>query len=320
MSRYVITGASGHIGNNLVRYINKIESDADIISLNRRQVTKELDAAECTQVIGNMYERKFLEENIHEGDIVIHLAAFIDLNNRNKRIAKKVNYQMTKDICDICLKNKVKKFVYVSSVDAIAKKNVVGKLAEPESYDYKKVHGNYAKTKAKASQYVLNAIKTNESFNASIVIPSAVIGINDYKPSAIGNVIWHVVKGRHEFGIPGGYNFVDVEDVCEAIHAVANKWDREQYILGGNNVTVREMYEAINNCLHLNKKPTIFPRFMAYIVAPFVDVINFETIKTLKQNHDYNSDKAIKNLNYHITSFEKTIDKTVAWFKDYYGK
>ena len=167
-------------------------------------------------------------------------------------------------------------------------------------------------------QYVLDAIKANESFNASIVIPSAVIGINDYKPSAIGNAIWHAVKGRHEWGIKGGYNFVDVFDVCEAIHTVAGKWDREQYILAGNYVTVREMYEYINNCLHITKKPTIVPTWLAYIVCPFVNVLNYATIKTLRMKRDYSSEKAFKNLNYHVTPFDKTINKTVEWFKEYY--
>ena len=319
MSRYVITGGSGHIGNNLVRYLNKYEPEADVVVITRRYITKELEGAECTQVIGNMYETKFLNENIHEGDIVIHLAGFIDLANRNKRMCRKVNVEMTKVICDACVKNKVKKFVYVGSVDAIPS-NKQGTIAEQGVYNYKKARGNYAKSKAKATQYVLDIIKEHEDFNASVLVPSAVIGINDYKPSAIDNVIWHALKGRHEWGMKGGYNFVDVVDVCEAIHTVANKWDREEYILAGNYVTVKQMYEHINNCFHILKKPTILPTFLAYIICPFVNVLNYATLKNLRLKRNYNSAKAEKNLNYHVTKFDKTIDKTCEWFKDYYGK
>lgn len=311
MKQYIITGASGHIGNNLVKYINSYEPDASIKILTRRKITKELKNTTFEQIIGDFSNNQFLENNITPDSIVIHLAGLIDLSDKKIDELYQTNYIITKNICDICIAKSVKKFIYVGSVDGIYKPERNAVISEPNNYYPDKIIGNYGKTKALASKYVLDAINANPEFNAAIVLPSAVIGANDMKPSAVGNIILNVLKGKPEFGMKGGYNFVDVKDVCYVIYTLCNGNFRDQYIVSGHNITVKELYTAINKLKNLKLKPIIIPTFLVYILSPFIKVLSPITIKALLEPHNYSSQKAKTELGLITTPFEQTLADTV---------
>ena len=320
MKNYVITGASGHIGNNLVRLINKIEPDAKIVALTRREIGKELEGTVCSQEIGNLADEKFLAKHIKKDSIVIHLACLIDLTNKKRAESFEINFGITKKICDICLKNKVKKFVYVGSVDAIANTNDKETISEPEDYFPELVEGNYGISKAMAMKYVLNCMKENPSFNCAIAIPTAVIGVNDLKPSPAGKILVDTLKNKTQMGMKGGYNFVDVEDVATAIHTLANNDLRDQYILSGTSVPVKELYMFVNNSKGLKKRPIIFPTWLVKLCVPFVKVLNKITVKALLAPHNYSSQKAKQDFNYTTKPINETLKNTVDWLEKYYIK
>ncbi len=310
--RYIITGASGHIGNNLVRYINEIEPNSEIICLVRRNITKELEGTNAKQIIGNICDQTFLSQNIKKGDIVIHCAGLIDLTNKEKEQMYNINYVSVKEISQACIDNKAKRLVYIGSVDGIYRTGDEKEIVEPREYFPDKMQDYYGYTKALAMQHIHDLIKENK--NISMIIPSAVIGINDYKPSAIGKVILSCIKGKAEFGLNGGYNFVDVLDITKSIYTASHSKNVGEYIISGWNLTIKEFYAKINTFLGLKKKPIIIPDFMLKTCMPFVKVLNKVTIKALKDIHDYSSLKASKELNYSPIDINDTIKNTVDWF------
>ena len=315
MKRYVITGATGHIGNNLVRYINRKEPDSEIIAIVRKHSDYELKNTVCRQTEGDITDTEFLNGIILSEDIVIHLAGCIDLTDKKTEETYKINYISTQKICDICIEKKVKKFIYAGSVDGIYKESD-GMIFEPEDYYPDRIEGNYGKTKAAAMKYVLEKTRENPNFRAVTVLPSAVIGINDFKPSAVGKVILGVLSGKPEFGINGGYNFVDVTDVCEAIHTLSYSDLCGQYILSGTNVSVRELYEMINKIKGFSKKPIIIPTRLVSLFLPFIKVLNKITLKSLSEPHNYSFEKAEKDFGYMPKNIEDTLKNTVLWFEE----
>lgn len=311
--RYVITGASGHIGNNLVRLINHTQPNAEVVVLVRRRVTTELNGAVCKQVVGDLNSLEFLQSNIMQGDRVVHCAGLIELSNKNFNKSYESNFCLTKNVCDVCLRAQVKKFVYISSVDAIYKTGKNLPIVEPFEYYPQKLETTYAKTKAMATQYVKLQIDANPSFNAGIILPTAVLGINDFKPSAAGKIIKDTLRGKAQFGIKGGYNFVDVVDVCQAIISLCQSNQRGQFIVSGENVTVKSLYNAINQYKGLKKKPIILPTFVAVTAVPFVKMLNLVMIKVLQQPHDYSCQRAQDLLHYLPTPFLTTLKNCVDW-------
>ncbi len=314
--RYVITGASGHIGNNLVRMINERFPEAEVVALTRRKILNELSGTHCRQVVGDLGDEAFLRENIHEGDRVIHSAGLIDLSGRKRDEMLSVNYEMTRKISDVSREACVGKFVYIGSVDAIARNGSEESIGEPEDYYPEKHTDCYGETKAMASKYVLDAIKKHPDFRAGIILPSAVIGVNDMKPSEAGKIIRNTLKGKAQLGIKGGYNFVDVLDVCRAVISFCESDFRGQYIISGTNVSVRALYGAIDIYKGLKRRPIIIPTFLAYMACPFVKVLSPLMIKALQDVHNYSSDRAKRELGYCITPFEETVRRTVDWHEE----
>lgn len=309
---YVVTGCTGHIGNNLVRYL--IEQNEDVRVLVRR-VDKSIASLKVEFVIGDIFNEEFLNSHINEGDIVIHLAGIIDIKNKLAKETNEINFIGTKTITDVCITKKVKHYVYCSSVDAIYKENEFDKINEPTKMEPDKFNWNYSKSKAKATEYVLNKMNESSNTHISIVYPSAVFGIHDYKPSYVGKVIIDAIKGKMEFGIKGGYNFIDVRDVVKAIYQASLKNENGSYILSGNNVTVFEMYDTINKALGKKKKVWKIPLFIAKMAIPFVPYLSNFTFLTLLENHNYDNTKAKEELGLVVTPFEDTVNVTVEWFK-----
>lgn len=315
MTRYILTGASGHIGNNLVRLINQIEPESEILALTRREIEKELTGTDCTQVIGDLFDESYLSNIIQKGDIVVHLAGLIDLTDKRADEMYRVNYELTKKLCKICKEAQVRRFIYVGSVDGIAKDGFEAPITEPSSYDPSRVEGHYGKSKAMAMQYVLNEIQAKTSFSVAMAIPSAVIGAHDYKPSAVGKVILNTLNGRAELGIHGGYDFVSVTDVCKAIYVLCHNDICDQFILCGGAMRVEELYDVINREMGLRKKPILLPKWVILPFLPFVKVLNKTTLKALCEPHQYSSEKAKRELAYAPLSAREAVSEAVQWFK-----
>lgn len=314
MSHYIITGASGHIGNNLVRLINAKEPDSKITALVRRQIKEELENTNCKQIICDISDKDFLSKTIKKTDIVIHLAGVIDLTNTKREECHQINFGATKTICDVC-KEKGARFIYTGSVDGIYRSDKNAEINEPEDYFPEKVMGNYGQTKAMAMKYVLSQMKNNPNFNCAMVLPTAVIGINDYKPSAVGRIIKSTIDGGKQVGMKGGYNFVDVQDVCSAIYTLCHNDKKDQYIISGQNMTVKELFEFINDYKNLKQKPTIIPTWFAKLMLPFIKSLNKITIKSLTEPHNYSCKKAKDELGLVSTPIENTLKNSINWFE-----
>lgn len=314
MASYVITGASGHIGNNMVRTVNKRDAQAHVTVLSRREIGRELAGTDCRVEIGDLFDCHFLEDNIKQNDIVIHMAGYIDLTDKHPAETYRVNVELTKRITDVCERAGAR-FIYMGSVDGLPRPSGDEEITEDVPLDPDAVEGHYGKSKARAMQYVLDKAAACPDFSAAIVLPSAVIGVNDFRPSAVGGVIRSVLHGGAELGVRGGYNFVDVEDVCAATYTLAQNDERGMFILSGENVTVEELYRAINHKKGYRRPIILFPVWLLRLFLPFVRVLNKITLKALTEPHRYSSARAARLLGYEPTPFPETLDKTIGFFE-----
>jgi dTDP-4-dehydrorhamnose reductase len=119
-----------------------------------------------------------------------------------------------------------------------------------------------------------------------------------------------------QFGIKGGYNFVDVSDISEAISNLLQINNSEDYLLTGKYVSIYEFYEIVNKELNKNKKTIKIPLFLVYPFIPFVPYLSKFVIKTINQNPNFDNKKFKQLLNRDITKFSETIKNTVEFFKN----
>lgn len=316
--KYIITGATGHIGNNLVRLL--LSKGIDVKILVRNLKDKAIENLDCEKVVGDITDVSFIDSVIEEGSIVIHCAGLIDVTNKLVDDLMNVNVWATIDLVQVCIKKKVGKFIYISSTDALNGYDIV---KEPLEFSLDGMDSYYGISKAMASDYVLKAINMG-LINGCILCPSCVIGVNDYKVSSQGGVIKKQIKKKVALSTKGHYNFIDVDNLVEAIYNASIVDTKPIYLLTGVDVNVSSLFKAIFKVL--NKKGVIIhiPLFLVkfgllfmpiyYKITKQKPIFTKFTIKTINEKKTFDSSLAKNELGLKDTNFEKVIEKTINWF------
>ncbi|HQC30483.1 MAG TPA: NAD-dependent epimerase/dehydratase family protein [Acholeplasmataceae bacterium] len=277
----VITGASGHIGNNLVRLL--IERDIPFKVLLRRD-GHELAGLEIEKYIGNLYDYNFYDEHIQKGDTVIHLAGYIDLGNRDYKQSYEANVTMTKIIADVCLEKKAK-LIFSSSTDILFH-NSKGYYIEN---DVDKIKYNYPKTKTIATLYVKEL--QEKGLNAIILYPTSVVGINDFKGSQAGKEIIKAAKKRCLPYLKGGYDFIDVIDVSNAIINAVDSDITGDVILSGEYYSIKELYQIIGKLTGKKKRLVYIPSWLAKFGTIFIKSLSPMVVDIVTKSRPFNDPK-----------------------------
>lgn len=321
---WVVTGATGHVGNTLVRRLLELGQKVRAVVHPSEDVLP-LKGLDVEIVRGDVRDLEFLEKAFKGAEVVFHLAGIISISGSKKarKLMEEVNVNGTKNVVEAVRRAGVKRLVYTSSVHAFKEPPAGVPLDETFPFDPQSVIGDYAKTKAKASLIVLEAARG--ALDAVIVAPSGVIGPNDWRLSATGNMIVAFLKGQIWAYMDGAYNFVDVRDVAEGLVLVAQKGKKgEVYILAGGVITVKRMMEIIAEAAG-EKPPRVKVPFWLAKVAAFFEplrafflrvkpIFTSYSLYVLKSNPLINSAKAERELDWHPRPLEESLKDTVKWY------
>ena len=310
----LVTGATGHIGNVVIRELYARGYQVTALVLPKDKV--HMIEAYCNIIYGNILDSTFLLENVKDFDIVFHLAGIVEIGTGNKKQLFRVNIEGTKNILNACQVNHIPRLVYTSSVHAIEELPKTEVMKEVDLFDPNKVKGLYAKSKAIATDLVLH--QTDPSLEVVIVHPSGVIGPYDYQLSNISQLFIDFLMGRLGAYMSGGYNFVDVRDVAFGIvQAGLIGKNKECYILSGEEITVKELLDKIAEYTGTKKVKTKlaywFILSMSYFAEIYYKIVKRKPLFThysivvLRSNYHFSNDKAKKELGFKVRNINETI-------------
>ena len=225
------------------------------------------------------------------------------------------------------LNSEIEKVVYTSSV-AVLGKPINGDIAnEKTPVSVSQMIGHYKKSKFLAEEKVKELYKTKK-LPVVIVNPAAPVGPRDIKPTPTGKMILDAAMKKIPAYLDTGLNIVHVEDVAKGHLQAFNKGKfGERYILGGENMTFKEILEMIANlCGHsppkiqLPKKP-LYP--IGYLFEIFARLFNLKNpmltvdmIRMAEKKMFFSSEKAKKELNYKYKSVKIALKDAIQWFID----
>ena len=316
---YIITGANGHLGNTILRTIDK----------RKNQVRGLILPGENPYLAGVNYYfgdvtnpetlRPLFENTFGSELYVIHTAGIISIENNVSEKLRQVNVGGTKNIVDLCKEYKVKRLVYVSSVHAIPEGEKSETLTEISHFSPDEVIGGYSKTKAEATQIVLDAAK--EGLNAVVVHPSGILGPYDNSGNHLVQLVKDYIKGKLPACVKGGYDFVDVRDVAAGCLLAAEKGRQgECYILSNRHYEIKDIL-AIAKTICGGKRIPVLPMWMAKMAEPFLrktaeirkrrPLYTKYSLHTLTANDKFSHEKATKELGYHPRDIKTTIADTL---------
>ncbi len=322
---YLVTGAAGHLGSTLVRLLrNKVDAIHGLVLPAEKAELK--DCGNVRYVEGDVRDKKSLDRFFsgaqgYDRVYVIHAAGIVDISGVITPLLQEVNVGGTRNIIEMCQKYAVHRLVYVSSVHAIPEGDHNTVLTEIHHFSPDLVVGAYAKTKAEATQAVLDAAA--QGLDAVVVQPSGIIGPYDHAHNHMVQMISDYMHGRLPAGVKGGYDFVDVRDVAQGCYEAACKGKRgECYILSNRRYDIRElliMLRAING----GRRLPILPIRLAEAAAPIMQIYaklkqrrplyTRYSLYTLTSNAKFSHDKATAELGYRPRDLFQTLKDTVLW-------
>lgn len=322
----VVTGANGYLGYALV---GELKKRGEKVRLAMLFDCNELDEFGCEKIIGNVCDPEYLERAFQGAETVYHVAGIVDITGERDKLVWDVNYEGTKNVVAACKKCGVKNLVYVSSVDCIpAAEDDNSVIREFSHFDPDPIEGAYGKSKAMASQYVIDS--SDENLKCCVIQPSCCIGPNDiYGTNSVCTMIGLYNKGLFPVTLNfGAYNFVDVRDVAKGMAAAAEKGrGGEAYFLCGEMLTVDQFIKtlakingkkapkiAMGKKLLLKLTPLIGVIFKAAKLPP---VLTEFSINKICENCNFSCEKAAKELGYSPMSAEDSLRDTVNWLKEH---
>jgi hopanoid-associated sugar epimerase len=322
-SRVLVTGASGFVGSAVAR--TALARGHEVRLLVRGTSPRANLADLPVEVVeGDMRDAASMQRALAGVDALLHVAADYRLWAKDPNDIMRANIDGTRTVMEAALRAGVERVVYTSSVATLRVHDAVGPVDETSPNDEATTIGVYKRSKVAAERLVERMI-ASDGLPAVIVNPSTPIGPRDIKPTPTGRIIVEAALGKIPAFVDTGLNLVHVDDCAEG-HLLALERGRigERYILGGDDVLLRDMLATIAGLVG-RKAPTIaLPRWPLYPlamaaqgVARFTGKEPFVTVDGLKMSRYhmfFSSEKARRELGYTARPYPDGLRDALAWF------
>ncbi|MBI5508012.1 MAG: NAD-dependent epimerase/dehydratase family protein [Deltaproteobacteria bacterium] len=317
-----VTGASGHVGANLVRaLLARGESVRCLVRKDRRA----LAGLDVELVEGEVNDREALGRAFVGADVVFHLAAKISIQGSLGGLVERTNIEGARNVAEVALAQGVRRLVHCSSIHAFDQRRSGAPVDERTARALAVSFPAYDRSKAHGERAVREVIA--RGLDAVIVHPTAVLGPFDFKPSRMGQVLLDLYRRRFVALVPGGFDWVDVRDVVAGMLAAAAQGRRgESYLLSGHYLTVGALAAAAESVTGVAAPRQVVPSWLARFGAPFVlgynrlrgdePLYTSESLRALGGNPSISSHKARAELGYDSRPLVETIRDTYAWLEE----
>ena len=321
----VVTGATGHIGNVLVRELIDHQQSVRALVLPDDNC-RSLASLEVEITHGDVTNLASLESAFEGADLVFHLAGIVTIMPGMAEKLQKINVGGIRNVAVACQSAKVRRLVYTSSIHAIAEPMLGTTIDESQLFDPNRVLGDYARSKARATLFLLEEVHRG-NLDAVICCPTGVIGPYDFDISSIGQLIVDFASGRLKSYVSGAYDFVDVRDVAHGLILAAEKGQSgRHYIFSGEQVQVLELMNElsinIGNPAPTYRIPAMIARAAGVLASVYYRLLRTRplftaySIDVLRSNSQVSSKRSREELGFTSRPWRESIQDQVDWFHD----
>jgi len=320
----LVTGATGFVGAAVARALNATGTEVRVL-IRRDSDLRNLGGLKVEQAYGDLRDRDSLRRALSGCQQLYHVAAHYALWAKDPSVFYEVNVTGTRTLLETARDLGNERIVYTSTIGAIGLPIGGGLGTEETPVSLSHMAGDYKRSKYLAEQEVLKLARAG--LPVVIVNPSAPVGQGDIKPTPTGQMIVDFMKGRMWAYIETGMNLVDVDDVAVGhLRAMERGRIGERYILGNQNLSLREIFEILSKLTGVMapriKLPwqAILPlahinRWIADYLTHQSPRIPLEGVRMAKYRMHYDCSKAVRELGLPQTPVELALEKAVRWFR-----
>ena len=323
--KFLVTGATGFIGGAVARRLS--ESGHDVRALVRPgRDSSELEHIGVQPVAGDLFDKQALIRGLDGVDGLFNVAGHYAFWARDRFVFYKANVDGVKTVLNAALQAGVRRVVHTSTV-ATLKWPGPGRVADESSLaELDDLHGDYKKSKLLGEQAALSF--NGPELEVVIVNPTVPLGPGDRRPTPTGRIIVEFLNRRFPGYVNTGLNICDVDDVAGAhVAAFTDGRPGERYILGGENLSLRAVYNLLKQATGLRRRPVRVPFVLATSLGLIDDVfegkllrrepyIPLEGLHVAKRPMYVDCAKAVRELNLRQRPAIESIARAVRWFSD----
>lgn len=322
MKKVAVTGASGHIGANLVREL--LGRGYQVVTLVR-QSSRALEGLDVTRVDGDILDAQSLRRAFSGAEQVYHLAAYISIQTGEAEKLEMINVEGTRNVLEACQSEGVSSLVHFSSIHALELEPLDQPVTEenPLVAEGSGRVADYDLSKARADRQVRQ--NDCQTLATRIIYPTAVLGPNDFKLSLFGQVITKLAHGKLPALVSGGFDWVDARDVAwGAIEAAEQGGDGDRYLLSGHYVSMPEVAAVIAELTGVPAPKLTCPAWLAGLFAPLMSgwarlsgetpLYTRDSLATLSANEVMSHARASREFNYQPRPFRESMADALQFY------
>jgi dihydroflavonol-4-reductase len=317
----LVTGATGHVGNVLVRKLASEGAPVRAMVLSRDDCTA-LHGLHVERVEGNVLDPESLDRAMVGVDTVYHLAGIISIVPGTEALMRRVNVEGVRNVAAAAQRAGVQRMVHVSSIHAFTRLPGGDVVDETTPLALANAAGSYDQTKAEGTLALREAIQ--QGLDAVIVHPTAIVGPHDYLGSELGKAILGFAHRHLQLLVHGAYDFVDVRDIVNGLVLARDHGRRgEAYILSGTYTTIPHLNALVQQVAGIHSSRLVLPDCIAMVFARLMQHVYTLTattpqftpysLRTLYDNARFSSAKAREELGYRTRPLPDTIRDILAW-------
>src|SRR5580700_2813929 len=320
-----VTGATGFLGSHVARAL--ADQGAELRLLVRPTSSlKNLQGLKAETATGDLRDAASLEKAMSGCDTVFHVAADYRLWVRDPAGMYRSNVEGTRAILQAARQNGVQRVVYTSSVATVGFTSNGIPADEDSPVALANMIGHYKRSKFMAEQLALQAGRSG--MHVVTVNPTTPIGERDVKPTPTGRIVLDFLKRKFPAYVETGLNLVDVRE-CAVGHVAALEKGKpgERYILGGEDLTLKQILDKLGLIAGLPSPKIKLPYFFAFAAGVVDEAITgrmlhrepratVDTVRMGKKKMFASSGKAGRELGWKIVPVDGALRRAVEWFRD----
>jgi dihydroflavonol-4-reductase len=288
---------------------------------------RNLEGLKADRVLGDLRDPASIEKAVAGCEVVFHVAADYRLWVRDPEEMYRANVEGTRAILEAARKNRVRRVIYTSSVATMGfAANNNGHLADeasPVSFD--NMIGHYKRSKFMAEEVALEAGRSG--MDVVVVNPTTPVGEQDIKPTPTGRIVLDFLKKKFPAYVDTGLNLVDVRECARGHLAALEKGKSgERYILGGENLTLKQILDKLGAITGLPSPTIRVPYFVALATGVVDEVVTgrilgrepratIDAVRMGRKKMFVSSAKAERELGWKIVPVDDALARAAEWFK-----